>query len=515
MASDIFSQIRSASDLFRALRTSPESHRDLNLSKVHSDAVRDVQHGINSAASKSVTEQASLSPAGNLMGNLTYNFPRNPNSSSQDLGPLAPNDSVIETVNDTTASAVGSMNNTLRDALSDAVSFFTNNLAAKANDVTTNRIAGRISTASAWQPSITDGVSGVQGASNQVATSDGAHVALGSNAAAGATSSSWGEELLGTGSTWPHQAAASTPPLPSDRDALQGTFSEAVSSVLGTAGPQEGSALLRTTAGTLELQSLNSTDHLSQSYGTNNTYSENSYNQINYNWNNTSNNTWFDNTWNNTWNNDTYTWNISDYGYTTLNPHYYNDTSISDQPTSSVAAAVAGFHETTATGISVFNLTSLRYEDLTTSASGLHGMEVTFPCTGTYPCLDTFEGAIYNLTNEPHSRGDLNRDDEGNHWHVLLLLLVVVAGITGNVLVCIAVSIEKKLQNVTNYFLVSLAVADLFVSLVVMPCSIVHELVGKFNLFFFRCYSNVLIVLLLTSFSGFMPIGSISESHAM
>ena len=50
---------------------------------------------------------------------------------------------------------------------------------------------------------------------------------------------------------------------------------------------------------------------------------------------------------------------------------------------------------------------------------------------------------------------------------------------SGNVLVCMAVATEKKLQNVTNYFLTSLAVADLFVCCVVMPLSIIFEFMGK------------------------------------
>jgi len=55
---------------------------------------------------------------------------------------------------------------------------------------------------------------------------------------------------------------------------------------------------------------------------------------------------------------------------------------------------------------------------------------------------------------------------------------IAVGAHAGNVLVCVAVKVEKKLHNVTNYFLVSLAFADLLVSLVVMPCSIVQELNG-------------------------------------
>ena len=40
---------------------------------------------------------------------------------------------------------------------------------------------------------------------------------------------------------------------------------------------------------------------------------------------------------------------------------------------------------------------------------------------------------------------------------------------------------ERKLHNVTNYFLVSLAFADLLVSLVVMPCSIVQQMKGRYS----------------------------------
>jgi len=35
-------------------------------------------------------------------------------------------------------------------------------------------------------------------------------------------------------------------------------------------------------------------------------------------------------------------------------------------------------------------------------------------------------------------------------WEVLLLLALVAAGVTGNVLVCVAVRIERKLRSITN-----------------------------------------------------------------
>lgn len=71
-------------------------------------------------------------------------------------------------------------------------------------------------------------------------------------------------------------------------------------------------------------------------------------------------------------------------------------------------------------------------------------------------------------------------DDGGKYnWYFLLLLVFVITGGLGNVLVCLSICLEKKLQNLTNYFLLSLAVADLLVSLVVMPFGISSGLYSK------------------------------------
>lgn len=54
-------------------------------------------------------------------------------------------------------------------------------------------------------------------------------------------------------------------------------------------------------------------------------------------------------------------------------------------------------------------------------------------------------------------------------WSFICVMVFVVAGTLGNILVCLAVWFERPLQNVTNWFLVSLAFADLIVSTIVMP----------------------------------------------
>ncbi|XP_077440263.1 5-hydroxytryptamine receptor 2B [Vanacampus margaritifer] len=57
-------------------------------------------------------------------------------------------------------------------------------------------------------------------------------------------------------------------------------------------------------------------------------------------------------------------------------------------------------------------------------------------------------------------------------WAALLIVMVIIPTIGGNILVILAVSLERKLQNATNYFLMSLAVADLLVGLLVMPIAL-------------------------------------------
>lgn len=70
-------------------------------------------------------------------------------------------------------------------------------------------------------------------------------------------------------------------------------------------------------------------------------------------------------------------------------------------------------------------------------------------------------------------------------WTFMFAIFFIVAGGLGNILVCLAVALDKKLQNVTNYFLLSLAVADLLVSLFVMPLGAVPAFLGKHNIISF------------------------------
>ncbi|XP_032081382.1 5-hydroxytryptamine receptor 2B-like [Thamnophis elegans] len=65
-----------------------------------------------------------------------------------------------------------------------------------------------------------------------------------------------------------------------------------------------------------------------------------------------------------------------------------------------------------------------------------------------------------------------SREWNVQRWAGLLTLIVIIPTIGGNILVILAVSLEKKLQYATNYFLMSLAAADLLVGLFVMPIAL-------------------------------------------
>lgn len=59
---------------------------------------------------------------------------------------------------------------------------------------------------------------------------------------------------------------------------------------------------------------------------------------------------------------------------------------------------------------------------------------------------------------------------------VVTILMITV--VVGNMLVIIAITTEKALKNIQNWFIASLAVADFFLGLIIMPFSLANELMG-------------------------------------
>lgn len=73
-------------------------------------------------------------------------------------------------------------------------------------------------------------------------------------------------------------------------------------------------------------------------------------------------------------------------------------------------------------------------------------------------------------------------DDQNNYW-ALSAIVLVIGTAAGNILVCLAIAWERRLQNVTNYFLMSLAITDLMVAILVMPLGILILVKGEYRTF--------------------------------
>ncbi|XP_012150430.1 5-hydroxytryptamine receptor 2A isoform X3 [Megachile rotundata] len=115
-----------------------------------------------------------------------------------------------------------------------------------------------------------------------------------------------------------------------------------------------------------------------------------------------------------------------------------------------------------------------------------------FRCNGTLDtnledqileCTPSENSTTEDLTISCSHRAKLNSATRGRRfdWGFLFVAVFIVAGGLGNILVCLAVGLDRRLHNVTNYFLLSLAVADLLVSLFVMPLGAIPGFLGIIN----------------------------------
>lgn len=109
--------------------------------------------------------------------------------------------------------------------------------------------------------------------------------------------------------------------------------------------------------------------------------------------------------------------------------------------------------------------------------------------------------------------------------YILLELLIAVFSVLGNVLVCWAVCLNSNLQSITNFFVVSLALADIAVGVLAIPFSIAISTGFCSN--FYGCLFIACFVLVLTQSSIFsllaiaidryiaikLPLRSVGDSH--
>ncbi|XP_063978133.1 dopamine D2-like receptor isoform X2 [Diachasmimorpha longicaudata] len=93
-----------------------------------------------------------------------------------------------------------------------------------------------------------------------------------------------------------------------------------------------------------------------------------------------------------------------------------------------------------------------------------------------------------NETSDVNSECNASQEKSSvNNWWALILVIVPCLTLFGNVLVILAVVRERALQTVTNYFIVSLALADLLVAVLVMPFAVYVLVNGTWALPSFVC----------------------------
>ncbi|XP_029366859.1 adenosine A2a receptor a [Echeneis naucrates] len=92
-------------------------------------------------------------------------------------------------------------------------------------------------------------------------------------------------------------------------------------------------------------------------------------------------------------------------------------------------------------------------------------------------------------------------DPAASVLYIILELLIAVFSVLGNVLVCWAVYLNSNLQSITNFFVVSLAVADIAVGVLAIPFAIVISTGFCSN--FYGCLFIACFVLVLTQSSIF------------
>ncbi|XP_031158037.1 adenosine receptor A2a-like [Sander lucioperca] len=92
-------------------------------------------------------------------------------------------------------------------------------------------------------------------------------------------------------------------------------------------------------------------------------------------------------------------------------------------------------------------------------------------------------------------------DPIASSFYIVLELLIAVFSVLGNVLVCWAVALNSNLQSITNFFVVSLAVADIAVGVLAIPFAIVISTGFCSN--FYGCLFIACFVLVLTQSSIF------------
>eukprot|EP00794_Sanderia_malayensis_P019230 gene19230-21157_t len=119
------------------------------------------------------------------------------------------------------------------------------------------------------------------------------------------------------------------------------------------------------------------------------------------------------------------------------------------------------------------NVTTCNFKNITTNAT-FKRIEALAPCSGNSTINGTGDNA--NNTVRMANTCDLETST-GNIVYTIFLLIVLIIGFSGNTLVCLTIIKYRQLRKqITNYFIVSLAVSDIAVSVISLPFRIYTSL---------------------------------------
>ncbi|KAI9544149.1 hypothetical protein NQZ68_005199 [Dissostichus eleginoides] len=99
-----------------------------------------------------------------------------------------------------------------------------------------------------------------------------------------------------------------------------------------------------------------------------------------------------------------------------------------------------------------------------------------------------------------------------NIAYMVAEIVIAFLSAVGNLLVCAAVGLNRKLRTLTNYFLVSLAVADICVGVIAIPCAVLTD-IGLPRHNFPLCLLMLSVLIMFTQSSIFSLLAVASERY--
>lgn len=170
--------------------------------------------------------------------------------------------------------------------------------------------------------------------------------------------------------------------------------------------------------------------------------------------------------------------------------------------------------------ISHLDLISLFRTDMENTSALLNLYTFLQPRNASYP--SSFHQPLWNSSTAPSSNASSSLPSAApppadqlvshNSGYMAAELVIAFLSTIGNLLVCAAVGLNRKLRTVTNYFLVSLAVADICVGTLAIPCAILTDIgVPRHN--FYLCLLMLSVLIMLTQSSIFSLLAVAVERY--